>query len=292
MKVSTACMLCLLGKQQAVIDKCADEEKREIYLKQAFLRIGQATEEDSAPVLYADLHGMAKEAFGEIKSYQKEKEHFNQLMLKVLPEVEKKIRVSDEPIKAAVKYARAGNYIDFGAMPDVKEDKLMEILDQATEEELTEEVYVEFLKDLEWAKSLVYVTDNCGEVVMDMAFIKLLKEKYPNLSITALVRGQEAINDATIEDASFIGLTEIVPVIGNGSDVPGTALHRINQEAEQLLKGADIVIAKGQGNLETLYSSNWGLNIYYLFLCKCDYFTKKFGVKKYTGVFMREVQEK
>lgn len=288
MKASSECMLCLLGKQRKMMAGCKDEAKRLEYLKRVFLRMGQAGEEDSAPVLNADIARIAEEVLGSSISYKEEKDHFNQLMLSLLPEVEKKIREQEDPLKAAVKYARAGNYIDFGAMPDVKEDKLMELLDQAIEEPLTEEVYEELKVDLDRAKTLVYVTDNCGEVVMDMALIKLLKEVYPEMALTVMVRGEETLNDATKEDAAFIGLDKIVPVVGSGSDVPGTAMHRISEEAANLLKNADIVISKGQGNLETLYGANCGLNAYYLFLCKCDWFTYKFGVKKYTGVFLHE----
>ncbi|MDO4555438.1 MAG: ARMT1-like domain-containing protein [Lachnospiraceae bacterium] len=292
MEISSACMLCLMGKQKDVISNCSDEKKKQDYLKKAFFRFSQAGPDDCAPVLHADLNKIAKETFENVKSYQEEKDHYNQLMLAILPEIEKKIRNSKDPLEAAIKYARAGNYIDFGAVAEVKEDQLFIILEQATEEELSPDTYTALKEELSKASQFVYVTDNCGEVVMDMALIKLLKELYPKLMIQVLVRGCEAINDATIEDAKFIGLTKVSKVIGNGSDVPGTALQRISTEALQILEKADLIFAKGQGNFESLYGAQKGYTVYYLFLCKCDYFTEKFGLKKFSGVFMREQQTK
>ena len=77
-----------------------------------------------------------------------------------------------------------------------------------------------------------------------------------------------------MEDAEFCGLTDVVPVLGNGNDVGGTWLHGISTHARELLYNADVIIAKGQGNYETLHGC--GLNIYYLFLCKCDWFQQLF----------------
>ncbi len=119
-----------------------------------------------------------------------------------------------------------------------------------------------FREELSDARSLVYLTDNCGEIVLDKIAVKMLQKLYPHLSITVIVRGEPVVNDATMEDAAMCGLTELVPVIGNGSRVGGTWLPDISEEARQLLDRADVIIAKGQGNFETL--NGCGLNIYYL----------------------------
>lgn len=104
--------------------------------------------------------------------------------------------------------------------------------------------------------------------------------------IAVLVRGEPVINDATLEDAAQVGLTEIVPVIGSGTAIPGTELLELSEEARERMLNADIILSKGQGNFETLHGT--GLNIYYLFLCKCDYFVRRFGMKRYEGIFARE----
>ena len=89
-----------------------------------------------------------------------------------------------------------------------------------------------------------------------------------------------------MEDAEEIGLTDLVRVIGNGSNVGGTWIPGITSEARDLLYDADLIIAKGQGNFETL--NDCGLNIYYLFLCKCDLFQRRFHAENLQGMFLNE----
>ena len=95
------------------------------------------------------------------------------------------------------------------------------------------------------AEKLVYLTDNCGEIVLDKVFIKHIKAAYPQLQITVVVRGRNVINDATMEDAEEGGLTDIVPCIGNGTGAPGTVRKSLSAEAKQVIMDADVVISKG-----------------------------------------------
>ena len=135
-------------------------------------------------------------------------------------------------------------------------------------------------------KKMVYLTDNCGEIVFDKLLIRKIKEMNPELDITVIVRGGKVLNDATMEDAQMTGLSEIVEVIGNGDDVAGTILSRVSPECLEIMEQADVILAKGQGNFESLHGC--GKNIYYLFLCKCDWFMRKFHAKRFQGMFVNE----
>ena len=68
--------------------------------------------------------------------------------------------------------------------------------------------------------------------------------------------------------------------------VAGTQLRLLSREALDAVNAADVIISKGQGNFETIHGC--GLNIYYLFLCKCEWFTKRFGMERLKGVFVNE----
>ena len=81
------------------------------------------------------------------------------------------------------------------------------------------------------------------------------------------VRGAPILNDALEEDARLAGLHEMVPIIGNGADVPGTGLTQCDDEFRTLFKSADLVISKGQGNFETL--SEVDAPIFFLLKVKC-----------------------
>ena len=72
----------------------------------------------------------------------------------------------------------------------------------------------------------------------------------------------------------------------NGNDIAGTCLSRLSEEALKYLDEADLILSKGQANFETLRGC--GKNIYYIFLCKCDMFANRFGVEKYTGMFLND----
>jgi uncharacterized protein with ATP-grasp and redox domains len=138
------------------------------------------------------------------------------------------------------------------------------------------------------AKRLVYLTDNCGEIVIDKLMIEQICKINPELHVTVIVRGKEILNDATMEDAIQVGLDQITTVTGNGSNIAGTCLDEISEEAKNLIEQADFIISKGQGNFETLQEC--GLNIYYLFLCKCMMFANRFQVPRFTGMLLNDIR--
>ena len=135
---------------------------------------------------------------------------------------------------------------------------------------------------------MVYLTDNCGEIVLDKILIRQIMKEYPKVRVTVIVRGKPALNDATMEDARETGLSDITAVIGNGSGITGTWLPEISEEAREMIDAADLILSKGQGNFETLQGC--GKNIYYMFLCKCRLFVERFQKKQFEGVLANELR--
>lgn len=288
MKINSFCMSCLVQAQARNIQKFEDEEKKSRYMREIFKLLLDSDPELSAPALLEPVTKLYESYWGSQEGFQAEKKSFNDFLLSMEEELEKKIRSTKDPLATALCYARLGNYIDLSALSDVSTEKLLELFAKAEEESLDAEEYQHFLQDLKHGEYLVYLTDNCGEVVLDKLVIKLLKEQYPKLRIEVLVRGIPVTNDADMEDAEYVGLTKLVPVFGNGSGIAGTELSKISQEAREKLERADVIIAKGQGNFETIHTC--GLNIYYLFLCKCDWFMQRFHAKHLQGMFVNETR--
>lgn len=288
MKINSFCMSCLVQAQARNIQKFEDEEKKSRYMREIFKLLLDSDPELSAPALLEPVTKLYESYWGTQEGFQAEKKSFNDFLLSMEEELEKKIRSTKAPLATALCYARLGNYIDLSALSDVSTEKLLELFAKAEEESLDAEEYQHFLQDLKHGEYLVYLTDNCGEVVLDKLVIKLLKEQYPKLRIEVLVRGIPVTNDVDIEDAEYVGLTKLVPVFGNGSGIAGTELSKISQEAREKLERADVIIAKGQGNFETIHTC--GLNIYYLFLCKCDWFMQRFHAKHLQGMFVNETR--
>lgn len=286
MKLNPFCLCCILNKQEKLIRSYPDMEKKTEYMKKLMALIANTKETDCAPSLSVDIQKLYSSFWNcPAEDYTEVKKDFNRFMLDIEHTLEEKIRSSADPLEKALLYARIGNYIDFAALSNVNQETALTLLENNSDS-LDQEEYSIFLKELNSAKRLVYITDNCGEIVLDKLAIKILKETYPDLDITVLVRGYPVINDATIEDAEEIGLTDLVKVIDNGSNVAGTWIPGINQTARELLENADMIIAKGQGNFETM--NDCGLNVYYLFLCKCDLFQRRFHAQNLQGMFLNE----
>lgn len=287
MKLNPYCMCCAVNKQEEKIRKFPDMDKKTEYMKKVMSILSSAEEQDCSPSLSVEIKKLYSEFWNcPAEDYTEIKKEFNQLMLNVEASVEEKIRTSADPLETALLYARIGNYIDFAALENVSQETMLKLLENENQEPLSQTEYANFQTDLSTAKTLVYLTDNCGEIVLDKLAVKILKEKYPQLNITVIVRGYPVVNDATMEDAEEIGLTDIVKVTGNGSNVGGTWFPGLSNEARTLLEQADVILAKGQGNFETM--NDCGLNVYYLFLCKCDLFQRRFHAKALQGMFLNE----
>lgn len=287
MRLNTFCLCCQINKQASMIDSFPDEKKKLAYMQNVLTRLTNLQEDDNSPSLYTEFQKHFTKIWGIApKDYTELKKEFNQLMMDLEEELMLSIRESADPLERALIYSRIGNYIDFAALSHVKKEELLSLIEKGKQESLDKEEYRHFCEELASARSLVYLTDNCGEIVLDKLVIRILKERFPKLNIQVIVRGFPAANDATIEDAKMCGLTELVSVIGNGNDVGGTWLPHISKESLSLIKNADVIISKGQGNFETLHGC--GLNIYYLFLCKCEWFMRMFQAEKFQGMFVNE----
>lgn len=286
MRIKKSCEACLFDKQEHLANKLSEEKKKE-YLLEIQQILDNRKDTDSAPYMVYLFKQIQPKYFGVLQGYADIKRQYNDLVLSMEKGIEAKIEVAKDPLETAMIYARLGNYIDFGAMNHVDEKVFLEMLDNAAKEDVNQAVYKAFLEEMAQAKHFCLLCDNCGEIVLDKLFVRQLRKRFPALQITALVRGEETLNDATMEDAIYCGLEKEMRVLSNENGVAGTVEDMLGEEAKEALQQADVILSKGQGNYETMMGC--GKNIYYSFLCKCDLFTDRFRVPKYTGMFVKEV---
>lgn len=284
--LSAGCMHCLLQREMEATEEVQDEAVRAAYIQGVMRLLAEADEGATAPEVLSGVQALYRRTFGVEDRFDALKRRYNALMLEITPTYAERITKARDPLAAALLMARAGNYIDFGAMGAVDPQKLHSLLDTALEQPLPAVELQHLRADLDKAKHLVYLSDNCGEIVLDKLCLQTLRDHYPGLQITVVVRGQPVLNDATMEDALQIGLSPAFQVLPNGTDIAGTSLRRISAHVRQVIEQADVILAKGQGNFETLQGC--GHNIYYLFLCKCAWFVKRFGLPLYQGAFLNE----
>lgn len=289
MKTNLDCIYCIIQKADERCEKLnSDQDLKLKFMKNVFRLIGESKEDVTAPYLSKCVNDLLRSEFSSTEDYSLLKTKYNKLMLGLEDTIEKKINSDDDPLLSALRYAMVGNFIDFAAMDTIDSKKLNELIRTAESQNVAEQTYSAFYKELgsSSSKNLVYLLDNAGEIVFDKLFIKTIKVKYPNLNITAIVRGAPVFNDVTLADAKEVGLQKIVPVLDNGTNIPGTQLDKISVDAKRAIENADLIISKGQGNFETLYGC--GKNIYYIFLCKCDLFVRRFSMPRFSGIFANE----
>ncbi len=279
------CIDCLLKQLHKIPEETTNDLKLE-YMQRVLKVLAEAPKSASAPVLVRTINDIQKEMFGYEYDYSETKKYFNQLMLEKEAVVQSKIEASKEPLKLAIQYAMTGNYIDFGALNCVDEEQLNKLLAEVNENDINVREYEALVRDLSTAENVVYLTDNCGEIVLDKVLIRQIQKDFPNIHITVIVKGGAVLNDATMEDAGQVGLDKLTVVTDNGNNIAGTCLEKLSEGAVAILDHADVILSKGQANYETLRKC--GKNIYYIFMCKCDMFAKGFQVPKFSGILVND----
>lgn len=280
------CLQCLTGKQLPEFLEDQPLTKQLEYIQRLLKLLSEVPDTYAGPVIMNDIHKLRKEMFGYSKDFTEIKKYFNAQMLTREAEAANAIANAPDPLLRAVQYALIGNYIDFGAHHTVNENELDELFEKSQTMELSASTYARFQQDALNCKRILFLTDNCGEIVLDKLLVQTLQRLNPQAEITVMVRGEAIQNDATLVDAQQVGMTDVVRVVGNGNGIAGTWEPALSKEAAEILKNADMVIAKGQANFETLCQC--GKNIYYLFLCKCTMFAHRFGVPRLTAMLVHD----
>ena len=175
-------------------------------------------------------------------------------------------------MQTACKLAIAGNAIDLGAQEEY--GNVNTIVEESLSCTLNFDDYKRFKQSIKNASSILYVGDNAGEVVFDRILIEQIESINSN-QIVYVVRGKPIINDATIDDAVRIGLDKVANVISSGSDAPAIILSQSSPELNDIYDAADVIIAKGQGNYESLCDGPG--NIFFFFKVKCPVIARDSG---------------
>jgi hypothetical protein len=256
------------------------------YLAEIKALLDNRKETDTSPYMVYLFNKVHVRYFGKGADYSVIKKQYNDLVLAMEDSLRHEINSAEEPLAKAMMMSRAGNYIDFGAMNSVDRDEFLSLFSNTEMREDDRKTYESFLRECTNAKTFLLICDNCGEIILDKLMLEQLKLRFPHLTVRAMVRGDNVLNDATAEDAKYVGLDAEAEIISNGEAVAGTIYEMLPDEAKNVLDHSDVILAKGQGNYESL--SGQGRHIFYEFLCKCELFTSRFNVPKLTGIFIEE----
>ena len=281
------CLECYLQRNMETARKLGDEKTATAFCKELMGHLANLPDHETTPHLAPVVAEMFHRYYGlEKDRYREEKAASNAFVLERMPLIQSIADTADDPVGTGLRLAILGNYLDFSALQGkISFEKLEEMIRDSLNMELDAAPLAQLKADLASAKQLLYITDNAGEIGFDRIFAEQIAKAYPQLEITFCVRGGAALNDATREDAAAVGVP--FPVIDNGNNIAGTELRLLGSEAKAALETADVIIAKGMGNVETAYGC--GYNIYYAFLVKCQMFADRFGKPLMTPMLVREL---
>lgn len=263
MKTRLDCLPCFVRQTLDASRQVSDDPAfHEQAVRELFRDLADADLTQSPPVLAQKLHRRLREQTGIADPYIEQKRAHNELALHLQPALRKDVETSNDPLISAAHFAIAGNIIDLGVKSGLTEADVLHSIEHAAEEPLEGDLDA-FRSAVEKADNILYLADNAGEIVFD----RLLIEQLGPERVILAVRGAPILNDALEEDARAAGLHEIVPILGNGADVPGTDIEQCSNEFRTAFAAADLIISKGQGNFETLNSNS--RRIFFLFKVKC-----------------------
>ena len=275
MKIFLDCFPCFLRQAlEASRISGADEETQRDVLNCVMAKLLEINREETPPQIGSMIHNTIRKATGKNDPYRDIKRLHNEQVLDMEENLTGLIDGSSSPLSDALKLAAVGNLIDMG--PERKWNSMQDIFRDFTEKDPTHFDYMSFEKSLKKARTLLYLGDNAGEIVLDKILIRVLLRE-TNLDITYAVRGGPIINDATMEDARFVGMTDIVRVIDTGVDFPGVVPETCSGEFLDYYNSADMILSKGQGNYESL--SEEDKNIFFLLQTKCPVIANKIGCR-------------
>ncbi len=281
MKTYFDCIPCFLRQAIDVAKHVSDDETlHEHVIREVLKYLAEMDLLKTPPEMGQRIHRLIRELTGNDDPYFEAKKQSNTMALDLLPKLRAQMEKSGDPLEMAIRFAIAGNILDFGALRNVSKEILLETIDQSTELPIDGDVDA-FRDAADSASRILYLADNAGEIVFD----RLLVEQIGPDKITVAVKGSPTINDATMHDAEATGLTELVDVIDNGSDVPGTLLDECSDEFREHFNKADLVIAKGQGNYETL--SEVDKDIFFILKIKCPVIAVDIGCELWSMVLKR-----
>ncbi len=276
MKINDSCLPCLVNQVIKVAD-ITHAENREALYKEVFAYLSTLTFTETNPEIVGATFELLKKHIGNEDPYKEIRAYYNTLFLKMQDIFSDKIASKEDPFLTALTYAILGNIIDFNPIHNSSMDTILETFENIDNLTLTVNHVQQLTQDILHGKRLLYLGDNCGEICLDKLLLREIKRKNPSLEIYFGVRGTPVVNDSIEADAYFVGINEYATIISNGDRSLGTVLSRTSREFNAIYNSADIIIAKGQANYESL-SEDTQKNIYFLLVTKCEIIARDIGI--------------
>ncbi len=277
MNTSVECIPCFIRQTLDVLALTDADEPTQRRVVRAVLGVMvEADFDESPPALARRVHRVIRESIGCEDPYRQIKAECNELALTLYDDLRQHVLDSADSLAAACRLAIVGNVIDYGVQSHSPLEGIREVIHEAMDTPIDPAAVGRLRREAGSAERILYLADNAGEIVLD----RLLLEQLPTEKVTLVVRGGPILNDALWEDARSVGITEMVRVMDNADDAPGTLLEHCSQELRDEFQRADLVIAKGQGNFESLCGVRDKDSLLFLFRLKCPVVCDALGAEQ------------
>ncbi len=271
MKTHLDCVPCLLRQaREAIACIGMDEAAGFDALRQVLHLLGDMDWTLPPPALGQRLHRFIREQTRHPDPYAAVKLRMNRRALAAYPSWHRRFHEAHPPLEAAVRLAIVGNLLDVGAKTSLDAAAVEAAFEEAVTAPLRGSMDA-LARAIRRARFILYLADNAGEIVFDRDLLAQL----PLGNFAVAVRGGPVLNDATLADAEEAGLPDFCDVLSNGSDAPGTLLEDCSPEFRERFAAADLIIAKGQGNYESLVGTD--RPICFLLKIKCPVLSRALG---------------
>ncbi|MFW6128024.1 MAG: damage-control phosphatase ARMT1 family protein [Halobacteriota archaeon] len=276
MKISPQCPACLLHRTYTECKMATDDEDKIRKAVEDSLEVlnRRYPKREVNAVIATEMHRRVYEILGVEDPYKKVKDRANEVVMQFLPAIREFVEDQSDKFKASAIASIIGNTFDYGVMGhEVAEDDFMGFFSEQYAKGLT-------IDDIDKIKefcggNVVYLTDNCGEIIVDSLFLEKIKKISSDL--TVVVRGKPILSDATIEDAKLAGIDKIADnLLTNGEGAIGIIEDELPGETLEKINNADIIIGKGMANYECLSDSP--LPVAFLLTAKCKPVADSLGV--------------
>jgi uncharacterized protein with ATP-grasp and redox domains len=269
MKTYLDCYPCFLRQAlDAARMTGADERRQKVVLDRVLDLLRQIEPSSTPPEIGDQVHRIVRWEVDDGDPYRVTKEASTRQALALYPRLKTLVAEANDPLGVALRLSIAGNIIDFG--PDQGYD-LWGTVERVLAQPFAIDDGTAFREALSRAGKVLYIADNAGETVFDRVLIEVL-----DVPVIYAVKGGPILNDATRGDALAAGLDQVAEIVDTGLDASGVILPRCSEEFRRLYDRAELVVAKGQANYETL--SEEGEKVFSLLQTKCQVIARDVGV--------------
>jgi uncharacterized protein with ATP-grasp and redox domains len=273
------CITCLLNFCERTLNHCEmDEGDRQKLLDEIAAKLENISLKLSPAAIADYATGIIRERVGIEDLYKGDKSEQNTKALAVYPQLKEMVDQAKDRLKTAFLIAATGNIIDLGAHADFNVEGILRDFSTIS---FAKDDFEVFRDQLNRSKTLLFIADNCGEIIFDRVMLEELRDIRKIVAVKTI----PFINDVTIGDVYGTGIEDTAEIIETGTCNLDFSCPTINVDFLALFKSADVVISKGHANFEALHGKR--KDVFFLLRAKCDVVAAVIGVDKGDFIFSR-----